>query len=164
MNYEFEMLSKDKNSNKTVFVFDFDGTLAEARWCIGGLSEHTRVPDGLLTVHLMKNPYDNLKFIPSMTTLVQNLYNNGKNVRVLTHIHSGIEQMRKVDLLKDQFEKFNPYDCMGVVAQEHKLNVLAHLSTQFETVIYVDDDLQFLFKVEKELPNIKCFHTSSMFV
>lgn len=153
MNSKFSNLVEGNSPCKTVVVFGFTGTLTEFDFSIGRS----------LTDSIAHNPYSDLKLLPLIEKTINELYEKGIDVKVVTGIESSPEFLRKVEYLNDHFKKFNIRDCIGVTSTEQKFEVLSCLEEYYDCVIYVDADLMLLVEIRRKLPEVEVFHTSSLF-
>lgn len=161
-------ISKLAVSNKNVlFVFDFDGTMLEAKYGKENILGCDSDDGSVLKRDLEKNAYDGVKPLKKVQVLVELLSQNNKTVKVLTKIHNGIEVLNKIDYLNREYPTITKRDFIGVIEYEHKGVVLDYYSNIYDDVVYIDDHLDTLIQIENNFANkknIHCFHISSLFI
>ena len=169
MNKQLEELTLDNN---VLFVFDFDGTLTEAKFTENGILGCINTDEHLLRRELEYSVYENLKPIPEMQKLVTKLHETGHDIKILTQIHNGIEVLRKASFIQRNFQAIDPNkDLIGVIAPEHKTIALSFFCDRYKKIVYIDDTLSTLINLDEHrlktvstLDNLYCFHTSSIFI
>ena len=150
----------------STFVFDMDGTITEASfredkfgvWCpsdnIDKLKRDIKY-DVYKNIKVMKCTYDFIREIMAD--------DNANVIKVLTLAWNGREVMNKARCLDRIFNcNFSEDNLIAVNNEEDKLAVLKDTDNG-ENVVYIDDNLSTLIKLEEmNIPGLTCLHVSSL--
>lgn len=158
MNKYLQELMKDPN---TPIVFDYDGTLFEARWFVKQISIMDGSDEALLEAMkeeecLYSEP------IPYMRNFVSHKTNT-KNLFVMSKIHNDIEFENKTDEIHQYYPKISKL--YWAKSLEDKIRQLESILDTYGEFIYIDDNLEDLLVMERHFKNPeKChfFHMSSI--
>lgn len=152
---------------KVLFIFDFDGTMLEAKYGDNTILGCPNNDEEVLKRDLEKCVYDDVKPLRKVQEMVKEIYGNNKSVKVLSRIHNGIEVLNKMKYLYKTYPQIKIEDFIGVIEYNHKEVVLEHFSKIYDEVVYIDDNLEVLIQMENnllEINNIRYFHVSSIFL
>ena len=150
-------------SSETPIVFDYDGTLFEARWFVKQISIMENTDEALLKAMedeecLYSEPIAYMRNFVSHRTNTNNLF-------ALSHIHNVIEFEFKCEQLHTYYPKLSKL--YWAKSAEDKIKHLEEIYEKYGEFIYIDDNLENLLDFERHFNNPeKChfFHTSSIFV
>lgn len=165
MNKKISNLAVSKKN--VLFLFDFDGTLLEAKYDKDTILGCSNDECDVLKRDLEKNIYVGVKPIKKIQILIDLLNQNNKSVKVLSKIHNSMQVLNKIEYLNKEYPSISKNDFIGVVEYEHKTAILEYYSNIYDEVVYIDDHLDTLIQIENNLANknnINCFHISSLFI
>ena len=162
-----QLLDLINSQEHNLFVFDFDGTLVEAKYGKNSILQCRDDDTELLKLSLSTNVYEHSKSLQLTKDLVYVLKDKNYDVKILTRIHNGIEMLQKSNFVKGNYKCLNANtDVIGVFHEDDKLTVLKFYEEQYDNIIYIDDTLATLIKMEESglVSNLHCFHVSSVYV
>ena len=160
MNLYLKQLLQDKT---IPVIFDYDGTLFEARWFERRINMPNETEEKLRAAHkrgecLITKP------ITMVIDMVQRI---NSPIFVLSHIHSSEEYDFKCSQLKKYYTNINLSNLFYATSIEDKINYLERILNSYQSFIYIDDNHQALIKFENHFnddEHCHFFHASSLFV
>lgn len=141
----------NSNTDKKVEVyFDMDGVFAELDF--GNFD------------------YKTIRPIKTVLTLMKILHDQGVDVKVLSICRTNEIVKGKIEWLKINasfLEEKNIYllskeENPGIESKDLKTNFLKENTNEDHVIIHVDDDITIIKQLQKETPNVKVFHVSSV--
>ena len=158
MNPILKSLLEDKD---TVKVFDLDGTLSEARWgdvYLNGSQSGCNLE--VLARQLEEDKYATM--LPTRYGVDAIAMSKGRIV-VITKISNGIELSQKQSFIKRIYPVISLVDVIGVKSLKERASILEDMAI-YDNIVYIDDSLENLVKLENKLDGIHLYHTSSLAV
>ncbi|MBE6138810.1 MAG: hypothetical protein E7173_03610 [Firmicutes bacterium] len=165
MNQQIDELIHSKEN--VLFIFDFDGTMIEAKYDENTVLGCKNQACDALRRNLQVDVYEKTKPLKRTQDMVRTIYLNNKKAKVLSKVSDSIEVLNKMKHLHNNYPQIRIDDFIGVTEYEQKAVVLEYYSQIYDKVVYIDDYLDFLLKLEDTLTdinNIKYFHISSLFL
>mgnify|MGYP003411150948 CR=1 FL=1 len=158
MNLMLKSLLEDED---VVKIFDLDGTLSEARWGDVYLNGRHEVNElrGLVK-HLEEDKYATM--MPTRYGIDAVAMSRGKII-IITRINDGIELSQKQSFVKRAYPVINTVDVIGVKSFQERSFILKNM-LKYDSIVYIDDSLENLVKLENKLDGIHLYHTSSLAV
>lgn len=158
MNQMLRTLLEDED---VVKIFDMDGTLSEARWgdvYLNGSHEVNELKG--LAKHLEEDKYATI--MPTRYGIDAVAMSRGKII-IITRINDGIELSQKQSFVRRTYPVINTVDVIGVKSFQERLVILKNM-LKYDDIVYIDDSLENLVKLENKLDGIHLYHTSSLAV
>ena len=158
MNLMLKSLLEDED---VVKVFDLDGTLSEARWGDVYLSGRHEVNELKgLAKHLEEDKYATI--MPTRYGIDAVAMSRGKII-IITRVSDGVELSQKQSFIKRAYPVINTVDVIGVKSFQERMFILKNM-LKYDSIVYIDDSLENLVKLENKLDGIYLYHTSSLAV
>lgn len=158
MNLMLKSLLEDED---VVKIFDLDGTLSEARWgdvYLNGRHEVNELRG--LAKHLEEDKYATM--MPTRYGIDAVAMSRGKII-IITRINDGIELSQKQSFIERTYPVINTVDVIGVKSFQERSFILKNM-LKYDSIVYIDDSLENLVKLENKLDGIYLYHTSSLAV